>query len=139
MQGAMGNDNGGSAAPALINQGLDGGLGLGVEMAGRLIQDEDRGIQKDGARDRDALAFASGQGQAALAYERVVAMRQAFDELFDASRCRGGANLMRRGDREAEANIVGDRAIQEDDILGHEHNLAPEAIERVVPNIDAIN
>ena len=51
-------------------------LALGVERAGRLVEQQDRRVAQDGAGDGDALALAAGQRHAALAEQGVVALRQ---------------------------------------------------------------
>ena len=56
-------------------------LVLGVQRAGRLVEQQDRRILQDGPRNGDALALAAGQPGAALAEEGVVALRQFRDEL----------------------------------------------------------
>ena len=57
------------------------GLGFRVERAGRLVEQQDRRVLVDGPRDGDALALAAGQQPARLADARVVALRQAHDEI----------------------------------------------------------
>ena len=52
-------------------------LGLGVERRRRLVQDQDRRVAQDGARDGDALLLALGQRHAPLADHRVVALAAA--------------------------------------------------------------
>ena len=61
-----------------------------------------RGFGEQRARDRQALALAAGQRQAALADLRVVALRQARDELVGLGAARG---LLRspRGSRPGRA------------------------------------
>ena len=49
------------------------GLGLDVERAGRLVEDQDRRVLEDGAGDGEALALAARQRGAALADDEVVA------------------------------------------------------------------
>ena len=49
---------------------LDQALGLGVERRGRLVEDQDRRILEDRARDRDPLPLAARQTDAALADDR---------------------------------------------------------------------
>ena len=48
-------------------------LGFGVERRGRLVEQDDRRVLDQRARDRDALALAAGKLQAVLADRRVVA------------------------------------------------------------------
>src|SRR5690606_349155 len=64
-----------------IESALDLVLGLGVERARRLVEDEDGRLLEDGPCDGDALALAAGQGSAPLTGEVVVAPRLARDEL----------------------------------------------------------
>ena len=51
-------------------------LGFGIERCGRLVEQDDRRILDQRARDRDALALAAGELQAVLADRRVVAVRE---------------------------------------------------------------
>ena len=51
---------------------LDRRLDLGVERAGRLVEDQDRRVLEDQPGDRDALALAAGELHAALADVGVV-------------------------------------------------------------------
>src|SRR3546814_1782925 len=60
---------------------LDRPLVRGVEMGGRLVQDQYRGILEEGAGDRDTLALAAREAGAALADRRVQAVGQSCDEL----------------------------------------------------------
>ena len=52
---------------------LDRRLDLGVERRGRLVEDQDRRVLQQDARDRDALPLSAGQLHAALADMGVVA------------------------------------------------------------------
>ena len=52
---------------------LDQALGVAVERAGRLVEDQDARVAQDRARDRDPLALAARQARAALADRRIVA------------------------------------------------------------------
>ena len=51
-------------------------LGLGIDGAGRLVQNEDRGIGDQRARKRDQLLLTGGQAIAALAHLRIVSVLQ---------------------------------------------------------------
>ena len=54
---------------------LDQTLGLGVERARGLVEDEDRRVAQNRPRDRDPLLLAAGEAVAALAHDRVVTIR----------------------------------------------------------------
>ena len=49
-------------------------LALGVERAGRLVEQQDRRVLQEGAGDGDPLALAAGQPRAGLADQGVVAL-----------------------------------------------------------------
>ena len=60
-----------------VQRRLDEPLGLGVERAGGLVEDQDRGVAEDGAGDGESLALAAGEVRAAFADDGVVAVRLA--------------------------------------------------------------
>ena len=85
-----------SASSRLLHQAL----GRRVERAGRLVEQQDRPVGEQRARDRQALLLAAGQRDAALAERRVEALRQALDELERARLlARGQRTLARRAGR----------------------------------------
>ena len=51
-------------------------LVLDIDGAGGLVEDQDGGVAEHGAGQRDALPLAAGESVAALADDRVVAVRQ---------------------------------------------------------------
>src|SRR5947209_2461435 len=67
---------------------LYGALGLGVERARRLVEDQDGRVAQDRAGDRDALLLAAGEAVAALADYRVVAVGDARAHVMDTLRAR---------------------------------------------------
>ena len=67
----------GAADRDAVEFGLDRFLAFGIQRRGRLVEDQDRRILQQRARDRDALLLAAGQFQAAFADRSVVAVRAA--------------------------------------------------------------
>ena len=57
-----------------VERVLDEPFGLGVEGARRLVEDKDRRVAQDRARDRDPLLLAAGEPIAALADNSVVSL-----------------------------------------------------------------
>src|ERR1700730_6208157 len=74
---AVGDHEGGPALHEVAQAVLDHGLGLGVEGAGGLVEDEDAGVGQDGPGDGDALALAAGELDTALAYDGFVLLGEA--------------------------------------------------------------
>ncbi len=90
----MGDDEGRAAGHRLRQAGPDLGLGPRVDRGGGVVEDEDAGVGEQGAGDRDPLALAAREGEAALADDGVVAARQVADELVGAGAVRvDGADL----------------------------------------------
>src|SRR5438093_890290 len=63
----VGNRQGRPSLSKLVEGGLHRALRLGVESARGFIENQDRWVTQDRARDRDPLLLASGEAVAALA------------------------------------------------------------------------
>jgi hypothetical protein len=96
---------------------LDQRFALGIERTGGLVEDQDRRVLQDRARDRDALALAAGELDAALPDQGVVALGQELDELGRVGEPRGAAHLGVAGLRPREADVVRDRTVEHRGIL----------------------
>jgi len=72
------------ASPKRFPQILsDSTLGLGIERRRRFIQDQHAWIAQQRPRQRHSLPFTSGKSQAAFAGRRIVAFRDAPDQLIE--------------------------------------------------------
>src|ERR1700691_3575464 len=92
-------------------------FGLRIERRGRLIEQDDRRVLDQRARDRDALALAAGELQAMLADRRIVAGGKAHDEIVRMRRLGGGDDLRLARVKLAECNVLADRAAEQVDDL----------------------
>ena len=79
--GAVGDDEGGAAAHDLLQRGPDAELGLDVDAAGGVVEDEDARVHHERPRDRDALALAAAEREAALTDDGLVALGERLDEV----------------------------------------------------------
>ena len=64
---AVGDDEGGAPGHRLVERELDQALGRGVHGGGGVVEDQHARVREQRARDRQALALAAGERQAALA------------------------------------------------------------------------
>ena len=80
---AVGDGEGGAAGGQARQGFLNQPLGVRVEGAGGLVQNQDARVFQDGAGDGDALLFAAGELVAALADDGVIAFRQGGDVVVD--------------------------------------------------------
>ena len=77
---AVGDDEGRPALHHLAQAALDRRLGARVDRGGGVVEDQDPRVGEQGAGDRDPLALAAGEGQAALADQGLVAVGKVADE-----------------------------------------------------------
>ncbi len=77
----------------VVQRLLDLALRLGIDRAGGLVQDQDPRVDQQRAGDRDPLPLAAGEGLAALADQRIVAVGQPQDELVGPRGAGGGDDL----------------------------------------------
>ena len=90
-----------------------------------------------GAGERDALALAAREVDAALADQRVVAVRQLVHERGDAGRLAGREHLVPGRVRPRRQQVVAQRHREEDGPLRHDRDRAAELGERHVADVDA--
>ena len=123
---------------------LDRGLDLGIERRGGLVQHQDRRVLQDHARDGDALALAAGELHAALADLRVIAapafpVLQVDNEFMRMRELRRRHHLGVARARQAVADIVADRAVQQRGILRHHRNLRAQGFLRHFRDVLAVD
>ena len=85
---------------------LDEGLAFGVQVGSRFIQDDDLGVGQYGAGDGDALPLPAGKLDAPLADQRIQAVFEAVGEFVDVGGPDGLLQLLLRGLRPGEEDIL---------------------------------
>ena len=101
---------------------LDHRLVLGIDRGQRLVEDQDRRVAQQRPRDRQALPLAARQLDAALADDRLVALRQLPDELVRVGVARRRFELGLRRVGLAEPQILLDRAVEQIGVLVHDRD-----------------
>ena len=91
----MGDDEGGAVLHDFVERHQHFGFGRGIERAGRLVENQDRRVLQQRARNRQALALATRQRAPALAHFGVKTFDVVFDEI-ERLRPRGGRAHLRR-------------------------------------------
>ena len=118
---------------------LDGLLGLRVEGARGLVEDEDGRVAQDGAGDREALLLAAGEPVAALADHGVVAVGQRQEVVVDLRCLRGRDELVVGGAGLGEPQVVGDGGVEEAGLLGDDADRRRQVVEGHVPDVDSVD
>ena len=88
---------------------------------------EDPRVGEDRAGDRDPLALAARERQAALADQRVVAVGERLDELVGLRELGRPLDLLARGVGARVGDVVVDRGREQERIVGDDRDRAPQA------------
>src|SRR5205814_4802514 len=112
---------------------------LVVERAGGLVEEKDPGVAKDRPGDGDALPLSDRQPDAALADDRLHALRHSRDELGGV---RGSGRILDLRLRRVEppvANVLADRVAEKDRLLRHDRDLLAERTQRDFADVSPID
>ncbi len=99
---------------------LDEGFALAVEVARRLVQDQNARVRQDRPRDGQALLLPAAEAHAPLADERAVALLRLADETVGVRGLRRGDDLIGARLAPGVGDVLGDGAVEEKDILLHD-------------------
>ena len=136
---AMGDHHGGATRERRGQRLLHQRLVLGIEVAGGLVEHDDRGVLHQHPGDGEALALASRQAMAALADHGVVAVGQGHDHVVDLGGPAGLDQLHVRGLGAGEAQVLGDRVVEEVGVLRHHTDGGPQGVEGEVADVVAVD
>lgn len=123
----MGDQKRGAAGHQPLQGRLHLGLALGIEGAGGLIEQQDRGVLQEGAGDRDTLALAAGEARPGLAHRGVVALGQGQDEVVRRGLLGGGFDLGLAGLGIGIGDVGADRVVEQERLLGDQGDVMAQA------------
>jgi hypothetical protein len=93
---------------------------LACPARGGLVEDQDRRVLQQRARDGHALLLATTELQASLAHHGVVALGRAGDEVVDVRGTRRRFHLGARGAGSAVGDVVFHRVVEQHGVLRHD-------------------
>ena len=134
----VGDDEAGAAPHQLEHCILNVALGLGVDVGGRLVEDEHGGVHQHGAGDGHQLLLALGDAVAAVGDHGVVAIGQGGDHVVDVRGLGGGDDLLAGGLGAGVGEVVVDRAVKEPCVLKHHGELAAQAVAGQLADVPAV-
>ena len=117
---AMRDHERGSTAHERFERLDDALLGTDIDGAGRLVQNQYRRVFQKGTRNRQALAFATGEGARSFADWSVIPVRQADDEFMGSGHLGCSYHLGASCLRPREGDIGGDRGGEQHGLLQHD-------------------
>ena len=108
-----------------------------IDGGGGVVQHEDRRVGDQRPGQRHPLALAAGQGEALLADDGAVAVRQAGDELVGFRRPGRRDDLLRRRIGPAVGDVGADRVGEQEAVLHHQADRGPQRLQGQVADIPA--
>ena len=125
---AVRDDERRAAAHRRVDRFLNLAFGFGVERARRLVENHDRRILEERAGDRQALSLAARQVAASFADHGLKAVRRAVDEFARLGLLERKLHLGRGRVGLADAQILLDRAREDERLLEHDPDVVPERL-----------
>ena len=122
----MGDDERGASLDESVERTLQARFGGVIERAGRLIQYQDRRVLEQGARDRQTLTLAARERLAVLGHDGRVALRPHAHEVMRLRGARGRFQFGVGGVGLADAQVLGNRAVQQARILKDHRDLGAQ-------------
>ena len=124
------DDESGAAFHHFVERQIEPRLGHRIERAGRLVEDQDRRIFEQSARHREPLPLAAGQEPAALADPRFKPIGIAIDEIGGLRARRRRAQFVVSRIRLADAQVLRDRAVEQQRLLEHDADIVAQTRQR---------
>ena len=131
----MCDDDGGALFGNLVQRVEDFSLGAAVECAGRFVEDQDRRVFEQGARDRHPLFLATRQFEPAFADLRFILLRLGGDEIVNLRAACRILDFGLTGTFAAIADIVSDAVVEQHGILRDDADMRSQAGLRDVAQI----
>ena len=119
---AVRNDKCGAVFTQAVERAFDLRFCFAIERARRFIQNEDRRILENGPGNRKPLAFAARQRRAALSNDELVSAWLLHDEIVSFGQTASAFHISRGGVGISDANVLGDRAVEQSRVLKHHGN-----------------
>ncbi|MNP40314.1 hypothetical protein D3C76_1339480 [compost metagenome] len=135
----MGNDHQGAAPTQAVQCFGDHRLVLCIEGGGRLVHQQDGRILDQRTGNADALALTARQPGTAFTDLGVEAVRQARDDFADAGQPGGVFERCSTGVGFANADVVGDAALEQPGVLQYLAEVAGQAGAAHLPHVYTAN
>ena len=114
-------------------------LRRGIQSRRRLVENQDRRVAHDRPGDRDPPALTAGQGHAALAHHRGVALGHVHDEVMRVRQFGGVHGVLDRRVGFAVGDVLPDGPAEQQRVLQHEAHLVAQRLQREAANVQTVD
>src|SRR3954470_10759033 len=136
---SVGNGDRRSSLHDALDRRLDEPLGNRVERGRGLVEDEYARVLEQDPRERDPLLLATRQLVPALADDRVVGLGEIGDAVVDGRHARGLLELIVGRIRFGIAQVLANRSVKQERLLGHEADNLAERGKRDVTHVITVD
>ena len=136
---AVSNNQAGASLHQLVQPFLNQYFTACIDVACRLVQDQDTRVGEQHAREGDELALAGRQGRSALLHHRVVPVGQFHDELVRVHGLRRRLDFLVGGVELAVADVLAHVAGEDERVLQHDAHLPAQAFQRDGTHVVAVD
>ena len=136
---SVGDDDRRPASHRLAQTVADPCLRRGIHGRGRVVQDQDARVDDERTRDRDPLALAARECDAALADHGVVSVRERRDEVVRLREARRTFDLLVGRLRAAEGDVLADGRGEEERVLRDHADLTAQRCECHLAHVDTVD
>ena len=136
---AVRDDDQGAALRNAQQVGVDDRLAVGVERAGRLVEDQDPRVADQRPRNREPLLLTARQVRRAFLDEGLVAARQLLDEFLGAGQTRRLDDLLEAGIGLRGGDRLADRPAEQEILLQHDAQARAQVVDVDLAQIVAVD
>ena len=134
---ALGDDDLRGVRNLVVERGTDQLVRLGIDGAGRIVENQNLRLLQQRTGDAQALALSAGHIGTALLDVRVVLIGEFLNESIGLRELRGMANLFIGGVRVAPAQVFGNSAGEQHVLLQHHGHLIAQRLNVIVAHVHA--
>ena len=128
---AMGDDEGRAVVHKLHQRIVDLSFGLGINRRRGVVQDQDARVLEQSPGNGDTLFLTAGESHALFAYQRIVSIRKALDDIMDRSSSRRLEDfLVRHLASNAVGDVLANRAREQEWLLFYDADLLAQVAAR---------
>ena len=135
----MGDGDRGASTNQNVERVLDALFRFRVDIAGRLVEDQNLGIVQQRAGDRKPLFLAAREARTFFAQLRFIAELRPTDEIMSAGRLGRGQPFFDRRFGPTVSEVIPDRAPKQERVLKHDSKVFAQCPDRQVAHIDVVN
>ena len=122
-----------------VHRGNDLVLGARIDRRRGIVEQKNRRLQQQRARDGETLLLSAGKSDARLAENRVVALRQGRHEIVRGGDARRLFDLLARGIGMAERDVCRDGRAEQKALLKNEADVAAQLIEIEIAGVHTVD